>query len=62
MRDLEISSFEFLRDCPEMEKIVIDEVYDIQSLRGLERMGKLKEVLIGRLLKADDLRLGHLEQ
>jgi hypothetical protein len=45
-----------------MEKIVIDEILDIQSLKGLERMEKLKEVLIGRILKPDDTRMTKLER
>lgn len=45
-----------------MEKIVIDEILDIQSLKGLERMEKLKEVLIGRILKPDDTRMAKLER
>jgi hypothetical protein len=51
-----------VRDSPEMEKIVIDEILDIQSLKGLERMEKLKEVLIGRILRPDQARMVKLEK
>lgn len=59
---MEIVNFEFLKDSPQMEKIVIDEIKDIQSLRGVERMVKLKEMLIGRLIRYDDGRIHHLEK
>lgn len=45
-----------------MEKIVIDEIKDIQSLKGVERMVKLKEMLIGRIIRYDDGRIHHLEK
>lgn len=45
-----------------MEKIVIDEILNIQSLKGLEKMEKLKEVLIGRILKPDEARMAKLER
>lgn len=45
-----------------MEKIVIDEIYDIYSLKGIEKMSKIKEVLIGRMIKNDESRLKRLEK
>ena len=45
-----------------MEKIVIDEIKDIQSLKGIERLVKLKEMLIGKITRYDDGRIHHLEK
>jgi hypothetical protein len=38
-----------LKEAKQIEKIVISDIYDVHSLKGVEKMNALKELFIMRL-------------